>query len=383
MPAKRTAAKEKVMISLGEKIASLRASLRSEYLASHASPWIVGFSGGKDSTFLAHFVVEMLKTIAPDERTREITLLSNNTLVESPVFQKFVDQQLETIRENLEVLNLPVQVVQTHPAAQGSFWFNLLGKGYPAPSPSFRWCTNHMKIKPTAFFIGKKVKESGGAILLLGIRKSESGQRAKTIARHENNSIPGAMHLTPHTDVIGCQVFAPLKDFLTEEVWAFLMQSRPPWGGSYRELIRLYKDAHAGECPFVVSDNDSASCGTSNARFGCWTCTVVKKDRALDSLAEAQDDESLEQLAAFRIRIKTISDDANHRSFIRRNGQPGLGPLTIDSRKLLLSELLALQARVQRSLISDEEVRLIHSQWRSDETAQLARSAVTLQRQLS
>lgn len=362
------------MNDLAGKISALRASLREEYLAQHSWPWVLGFSGGKDSTLLAHFVVEMLEQIAPDERIRTITFLSNNTLVESPVFQNYVDQQLGLLRSNFDALKLPIQVVQTHPDSKGSFWFNLLGKGYPAPSPSFRWCTNHMKVKPTARFLQENSDEHGGAVLLLGIRRSESSQRAKTIARHEANQSGENTPLTPHTDVAGCHVFAPLKEFATEEVWALLLQLRPPWGGSYRELISMYRDAHAGECPFVVSESDNASCGTSNARFGCWTCTVVKKDKALDALAENHDDDSLEKLAAFRVRIKQVRDNPEHRSLVRRNGQPGLGPLRLEARRILLKELLALQTEVQRPLISDEEVLLIHSQWRTDETTDLVRS---------
>lgn len=137
------------MSNLTEKISALRANLREEYTAQHSWPWVLGFSGGKDSTMLAHFVVEMLKQIAPDERQRPITFLSNNTMVESPVFQGYVDRQLECLRANLGALRLPISIVQTHPDPKGSFWFNLIGKGYPAPSPSFRWCTNHMKVKGT------------------------------------------------------------------------------------------------------------------------------------------------------------------------------------------------------------------------------------------
>jgi DNA sulfur modification protein DndC len=365
---------KKRMNDLAGKISALRTNLREEYLAQHSWPWVLGFSGGKDSTLLAHFVVEMLKQIAPDDRLRPITFVSNNTLVESPVFQRYVDRQLKVLQSNLNALKLPISVVQTHPESKGSFWFNLIGKGYPAPSPSFRWCTNHMKVKPTVRFLQVQTDQYGGAILLLGIRRSESSQRAKTIAHHETNHSGENVRLTPHTDVADCHIFAPIKEFTTEEVWALLLQLRPPWGGSYRELIAMYRDAHTGECPFVVSENDNASCGTSNARFGCWTCTVVRKDRALDALAESREDEGLEKLAAFRVRIKQISDDPEQRSLVRRSGQPGLGPLTLEARRLLLDELLELQREVQRPLISEEEVCLIHNQWRTDETTDLVRS---------
>ena len=48
------------MADLAEKVSDIRAALREQYVADEARPWIVGFSGGKDSTLLLHLVVEML-----------------------------------------------------------------------------------------------------------------------------------------------------------------------------------------------------------------------------------------------------------------------------------------------------------------------------------
>lgn len=362
------------MDTLATKIAELRRILRAEYFAPHRWPWVIGFSGGKDSTLLAHYVVELIKSIAPSERRRPVTLVSNDTRVESPVFQEFVDRQLAVIEENLAALKLPITVYKTRPSNESSFWVKMLGKGYPAPSPTFRWCTNHMKVRPTGKFLQETAASHGGVVLLLGIRRAESSQRAKTMAKHDLNSNSASLHLTPHTEVKDCHVFAPLSELTTEEVWALLIQMRPPWGGSYRELITLYRDAHTGECPFVVSDSDQASCGTSNARFGCWTCTVVKKDKALSALADAHDDENLERLNTFRLRIKAVSDDPNNRSMIRRNGTSGPGPLTLEARSMLLNELLELETMVERSLISEEEIQMIKQCWREDELTEIKRS---------
>jgi DNA sulfur modification protein DndC len=81
------------------------------------------------------------------------------------------------------------------------------------------------------------------------------------------------------------------------------LNSKPPWGGSYREIVNLYKNATGGECPFVMSSDDAPSCGTSSARFGCWTCTVVDKDNSLESLITSGH-QHLEPLANFRKRLK-------------------------------------------------------------------------------
>ena len=359
----------------GEKIKAIRRELREEYLQPHAKPWIVGFSGGKDSTLLVHLVLECLLAIPPDERRRQVFVVSNDTLVESPVFQTFVDGLLEHMVENIPALRVPVEVVKTTPLIEESFWVNLLGRGYPAPNRMFRWCTDRMKIRPTSRFIREQISRSGEAILLLGVRRAESAARAQNLAKHDA-AMDG--RLSPHGDFKGCFVFTPIKDLTTEEVWISLLNSKPPWGGTYRDVVALYKNASGSECPFVMSNEDAPSCGTSSARFGCWTCTVIEKDNSLESLISSGHGH-LEPLAKFRKRLKAVSDNPELRSKIRRTGQPGLGPLTFEARKMLLDELLAVQAEVSLQLISNTEVRLIKEQWKLDETEVVIRELEKLE----
>jgi DNA sulfur modification protein DndC len=351
------------MSDLLPKLQAIRRDLREEYLQPHAWPWIIGFSGGKDSTLILHLVVECLKTVPPDERCRPVFIVCNDTLVESPVFHAFTGRLLEQIEDGIAGLNIPVKVIRTAPLPEESFWVNLLGRGYPAPNRSFRWCTDRMKIRPTSRFIREQVSHSGNAVLLLGVRRDESSQRAQSVAKYHDHL---ESRLSVHNDHPGCFIFAPIRDITTEEVWACLIAARPPWGGSYRDLVALYKEAAGNECPFVLSKADAPGCGTNSARFGCWTCTVVDKDRSLDSLI-AGDHPHLEPLSDFRQRLKQVSNDPDCRSKTRRNGLPGLGPLTMATRKTLLDELLAIQEITGEPLISGLEVRLIREQWVQDE----------------
>ena len=362
--------RESLAEDFGAKLRIIHRDLREEYLQPHAKPWIIGFSGGKDSTLLAHLVIECLLAIPPDERKRRVYLVCNDTLVESPVFQEFVNRLLGQISENLEALRIPVEVVRTSPKSEESFWVNLLGRGYPAPNRTFRWCTDRMKIRPTSRFIREQVSHFGEAILLLGVRRAESSARAANIAKHTSKS---EGRLSPHADHKGCWIFTPIKELTTDEVWIALLKSRPPWGGSYKDLVQLYKNAAGGECPFVLSKDDAPSCGTNSARFGCWTCTVVDKDNAIESLIASGHDH-LEPLALFRNRLKQVSEDPQFRSKIRRNGEPGLGPLTYAARKMLLEELLAIQKQTDMQLISEVEVRLIREQWLQDKAEESIRS---------
>jgi DNA sulfur modification protein DndC len=355
---------------LPDRLRQIRRTIRDEYLQPHQMPWILGFSGGKDSTLLLQLVIESILTISPELRSRKVYVLSNDTLVESPVYQSLVVKTLDLIEEGIAALGLPLEVVRTHPEEDSSFWVNLLGRGYPAPNRNFRWCTDRMKIRPTTRFIHDKVSAAGEVILLLGVRRAESAARAQRIQAYSAGG--REERLNRHNDVKGCMVFRPIVDLTNDDVWHILLNVRAPWGGSHRELVTLYRNANGGECPFVLSEDDAPSCGSSSARFGCWTCTVVDKDGSLSGLIDSGF-EYLEPLSEFRERLKAVSNSPEYRSKIRRSGQPGLGPLTLEARKMLLNELLGVQEQTRMALISDHEVRLIQDWWGRDETTAVLR----------
>jgi DNA sulfur modification protein DndC len=349
------------MMDLPERLASVRADMKEEYLQDHQMPWIVGFSGGKDSTIVLQLVFEMLLELPPSKRRRHVHVLSNDTLVESPVLQNFIDDTLDQVREAVEGLDLPMTVVKTTPSPDHTFWVNLIGRGYPAPTRLFRWCTDRMKIRPTSHYIKTKISEAGEAILLLGVRRDESSSRLQSARRYDNGQ-----RLNPHNDVKGCWVYRPIVDLATEDVWILLLQRRPPWGGSHHQLVTLYRNAQGGECPFVVDTNDAPSCGTSSSRFGCWTCTVVDKDKSLQGFID-NGFEHLEPLAEFRDWLQAYSRDFDNRMTQRRNGQEGVGPFTPESRQLILVRLLDVQKEVGLKLISEAEIARIKSIWSEDE----------------
>ncbi len=345
-----------------EKFERIRAEMKREYLqTAHNTPWIVGFSGGKDSTIVLQLVFEMLLELPPSKRMRHVHVLSNDTLVESPILQNFVDKVLDQVREAAEGLALPMTVVKTTPSPDNTFWVNLIGRGYPAPTRLFRWCTDRMKIRPTSHHIKTRISEAGEAILLLGVRRDESSLRLQSARRYDNGQL-----LNPHNDVKNCWVYRPIVDLTTDEIWIILLQRRPPWGGTHHQLVTLYRNAQGGECPFVVDTSDSPSCGTSSSRFGCWTCTVVDKDKSLQGFIDSGF-EHLEPLAEFRDWIQLYSRDFDNRMTERRNGQEGIGPFKPECREEILRRLLAIQDEVGFPLISSAEISKIKAIWAEDE----------------
>ena len=112
--------------------------------------WIIAFSGGKDSTTLLQLVWNSIKRLEPSLRKREIHIVCNNTLVENPTILKYVKKQLELLRVAAIEQSMPVTIEHTIPSLNNTFWVNLIGRGYVAPNTLFRWCTERLKINPTA-----------------------------------------------------------------------------------------------------------------------------------------------------------------------------------------------------------------------------------------
>ena len=356
---------------------AVRQEIANEYAEPHDRPWIVGFSGGKDSTVVAHLVVGHLLTIPRSERRRQVHIIANDTLVESPLVISHIRKVQAEIRAAADAFRLPIIVATTTPDPDHTFWVNLIGRGYPTPNSNFRWCTDRMKIQPTSGYIREQADASGEVVLLLGVRRDESATRAGSIARHDNGH-----RLNPHNDLANCLVFRPIVEMSTDDVWEFLATEPPPWGGSHDDLIRLYRDAGGGECPVVTGVSDAPSCGATSSRFGCWTCTVVDKDRSLQGFVDAGFEE-FTPILDFRDWLVSIRNDPHRRLARRRNGRITFaangrhipGPFTLDARAEMLGKLLELQSVTKRALISPVEIERIHALWAEDALAMAARSA--------
>jgi DNA sulfur modification protein DndC len=351
-----------------ELVINARRDIAAEYAEPHNYPWIIGFSGGKDSTVVAHLVFEHLLSLPASKRTRNVHIVSNDTLVESPLVISHVRTVMRELQAAAEAFALPVQVQITRPDDDQTFWVSVIGRGYPSPNRNFRWCTDRMKIQPTSRYIKQQADATGQVILLLGVRRSESSTRAGSVARYDNGE-----RLNRHNDLVNCMVFRPIVEFSTEDVWEFLGENSPPWGGSHRDLISLYRNASGGECPVVTQKSDVPSCGTNSSRFGCWTCTVVEKDRSLAGFVEAGFAE-FTPLLDFRDWLVSIRNSPERRMARRRDGRITVtsdgvyvpGPFTMDARAEILDRLLELQKTVQRQLITPEELLRIKEIWAED-----------------
>jgi len=303
-------------LSIAEQpLTELIESIKETYL-SDSRPWIIGFSGGKDSTCVLSLIYSALQQLPVTERKKHVYVVSSDTLVETPVVVDLIDHTLDIINQQAEVNNIPMSAHKVVPVTNKTFWANLLGKGYPAPTQSFRWCTENMKINPVSHFITNKANEFGEVVVALGSRSQESSSRAQTIKRH---SIEGSS-LSRHDSLPNAYTYMPIVSWSADDVWQYLMSAPCPWTGDNQLLFDLYKGSNQGECPLVI-DKSTPSCG--NSRFGCWTCTVVSEDKALHGLIQSGES-WMQPLLDFRNMLFSTTDPEaknTYRNHKRRTGR--------------------------------------------------------------
>lgn len=305
---------------LKEKTTAILEEMKQVYLHD-LRPWIIGYSGGKDSTTVVQLAYSMLQSLPPHKRFKPIYVISSDTMIENPLVLGYLLENSKVIGEAASQAKIPLLTQMIRPDVKDTFWTNVIGKGMPTPtSIRFRWCTERLKIQPSNKFIEQKVEENGEVVVLLGVRKAESAIRKTRI---ENREIDGYL-LTPHSSLNHTYVYNPIVDLTTEDVWAYLLDQngQNPWGGNNNELFSLYLGADSGECPFTITADATGriatpSCGTS--RFGCWICTVVGEDKSLTGFIQ-NGEESLQPLLNFRNWILSIRDKHEFRQMYRRDG---------------------------------------------------------------
>ena len=360
------------------RISDIIEDIKEQYLEEDNNiPWIIGFSGGKDSTTVLTLVWRALLLVRKEQGqqalSRQVFVVNNDTLVENPIITDYIVEVLDCIKKGASEQNLPIRVEITLPKLEDSFWISFLGKGYPVPNNQFRWCTERLKIKPTSQFILDKVDAMGEAIVLIGTRLSESATRAKSIRKHE---IKGH-RLTKHPLNPNTFTYAPIKELYLEEVWYVLSKEPSPWGYDNDKLFQIYADASADdyECPTMITDKTQPSCGQS--RFGCWVCTVVKEDKSMKALVE-HGNAWMAPMLAYRDLMVEGRNISENRYATRRNGQAAvdaeghnMGNYTFEYRKDMLKRLLILQRDLQKikphmELISNQELVAIQINWFRD-----------------
>lgn len=339
-------------------------------------PWLIGYSGGKDSTLLVSLVYEAMKRIkeSGSELSKRVYIITSDTMVENPIVKEYMHSSSDSINKAAKNDGLNIQADVIYPDADQTFWSRVIGLGYPTPEPpGFRWCTERLKINPMNKYVNERIKESGEIIVLLGVRKGESLTRMKTITARE---IEGKL-LNMHNDIPNAYVYNPITEIPNDLVWEFLLKGdcKSPWGTDMKYLFNLYQGENLSEEKSVLGEVDRDKIPvTGNSRFGCWCCTMVKEDKSLQNFINKSNEEDAKKLTLlrdFRNKLLEMREDANMRDSKRRNGTVykkadgtfGMGPFTLEARRIILEGLLELENKTRLGLITLQELKVIDKMW--------------------
>ena len=336
-------------------------------------PWLIGYSGGKDSTLLVYLTFQAIARIPKNERTKKVYIITSDTMVENPIVKKYMHESSEKIMEASLEQKLNIESHIIYPEVHQTFWSRVIGLGYPTPEPpGFRWCTERLKINPMNKFVDDCIKTNGEIIILLGVRKAESNARYRSISEKE---IAGYL-LNPHNNIDNAYVYNPLTEIKNDLVWEYLLKDDgiSPWGTSMKLLFSLYQGKNLSEEQSVLGEIDEKKIPiTGNSRFGCWCCTLVKEDKSLQSFINRGSKELI-PLREFRNWLVSIRQDSKFRDTKRRNGtvytkangDTGFGPFKLEARQEILRRLLMLQLETKQELITIDELKAIDEMWDND-----------------
>lgn len=398
--------------SFKELITESKDDIRQLYLNEEDDrPWVIAWSGGKDSTTVMGLVISVLQELDPEQRKRRIHAIMSDTVVENPNLEDYMLSQVDKLHEFINKTDLPLTAEVVRRPLEHSYFYLILGKGYflPQNNGSGRWCTDRLKLKPQ----NEKIVKLNPSYILTGVRLSESAKRKQSIQKWQDNEQLNKK-IGNHVNIKTANTFNPIVDFTIEDVWQYLQRERLPWTTTH-DVRRLYRDA-TGECGFTnpkgaeVKASQSETCG---ARFGCWTCPVILKDRSTEEMSKQNEwmkpltDYRMKQLKVmgdyrplrpegqnkktrgFVLRqFEAIGDEIKHitKSGHRMNGKRytdrhgvihnNKGTVTVEAREFLFAELMLTEKRVNElrlkeglpelELISKEEVEMIKNQWRKD-----------------
>lgn len=328
-----------------------------EIRKNRGRPWIIGYSGGKDSTAALKVFLSAMKESGCEQDP--ITIIYCDTGVENPELDFFAKKNLDGMRIELPSIFPNIQVKILRAPVNEGFFARVIGRGYAPPTKRFRWCTKGLRVLPVQRFIKAT---PGDAAVVLGLRFGESNQRDRSLAKGgREGGIWQVQREGAQRDLL-----LPVLDFNLEMIWVAAQSIALPTSIDSLALEELYRGA-TEECPMVKSPL-APPC--ASGRFGCWTCTVVRRDKSTESMIK-NGKAWLQPYLDFRNWLQSFRAQSDYRWPVRRNGAPGPGPFTIAGRRLIFKEVQLLEEAVGREILSLDEIRIINELWGCDSESEI------------
>ncbi|MCI4327710.1 MAG: phosphoadenosine phosphosulfate reductase family protein [Thermoplasmata archaeon] len=306
--------------------------------AENSDRWVITFSGGKDSTLTLALALDFLR-LKP--KCPRIDVVYADTMMEIPAMRRTASSMLSYIRKFARENRMPIRVHEVVPAVERRYWVCVIGRGYPPPKPKFRWCTKRLKIEPAEGY----VDTGEPTAVLTGVRFGESAQRTgRLLASCATGGECGQDFWFQRKN--GSEFvtyYAPIIQWKTCNVWDFLTFVAPGAAWPTGEVVGLY--------------------GDTNMRFGCWTCTLVRRDKTMEALALRDPSSPIGKLNEFRNQMLEESKLWRNRWARTRAGVRRKGPLSLAFRIDLLRRLKLLELETGLDLITEEDEHAIRRLW--------------------
>ena len=78
-------------------------------------PWIIGYSGGKDSTCVLQLIYIAIKNLPPEKRHKKIWTICGDTLVEIPTVVERIDTTLDKLNKAAKEDEIPLSGLKVYP----------------------------------------------------------------------------------------------------------------------------------------------------------------------------------------------------------------------------------------------------------------------------
>jgi len=273
------------------------------YLKYHT--FVLAYSGGKDSTVAAILFYKWVKARGIGDIN--VVLLHNDTLSEIHDMEMWALYFMQQFEEKMKRLGIKAVRVIASPSPTETWYWRVFIRGYPASTFNFRWCVDLLKVEPT-FHVLRRLDNY---ILVVGSRDEESAARAKSMQNRFGSCMKEGsclgVYFAVNNDV---PKIAPIRFWSLEEVWHYLRAEKE---FDISPIFRLY----------LLN-------GNLGVRYGCWHCTLVKRQWG------NYIDERYLYAEAVRILYRVVSDMEELRT-PKNSGYSRLGPLNALGRSVIFN----------------------------------------------
>lgn len=264
-------------------------------------PAAVAYSAGKDSTVLLYLVLEVARERREQgQAIPQILVTHAQTGVDNPAYEEVANGEIARVRAYAQAHDLPVRVDIAEPSLNDSWAVRIIsGRALPTfANSATRDCSISLKLTPQERqrkAALKELSEIGTPVVMVGTRFDESATRmARMTERGESDT---SIWVQEVRNAVGKLVreelrLSPICYFTQEDIWVMLAEMQAGTRQSFTDakaIWEAYRDGGNSSCAVVSDDAMKASAKACGARFGCWNCAAVGRDKSLESMIESDE----------------------------------------------------------------------------------------------